>query len=116
VVVDVNTGHYAGKSNYRESIRTVNLEAAECIAWQLALRNLSGMIIIDFIDMAEAEDKQLLLKTLNEHLKKDRIKTEVVGMTQLGLVQLTRKKTRESLSHILQRDCKHCHGTGLERG
>jgi ribonuclease G len=116
VIIDVNTGHYAGKGSYRETIMTVNLEAAVCLAWQLALRNLSGMIIVDFIDMTEKEDKQALIDALQECLKKDRIRTEIAGMTELGLVQLTRKKTRESLSRILERECECCKGTGRVQG
>jgi ribonuclease G len=104
VVIDVNSGH--------ETARIANLKAAECIAWQLALRNLSGMIIVDFIDMENNEDKKFLMFTLDEHLKKERVKTEIIGMTELGLVQLTRKKTRESLSRLLQKNCSHCNGSG----
>ncbi|MDR1664008.1 MAG: ribonuclease E/G [Clostridiales bacterium] len=113
VVADVNTGKFAGKKNYRDTVLRANLEAAECIAEQLRLRNLSGMIIVDFIDMYAEDDRKALLKTFEEHLRKDRIKTNLVGgMTELGLVQVTRRKTRESLSRLMERDCPECGGTG----
>jgi ribonuclease G len=112
VVIDVNTGHFAGRRNYRETVLQTNLEAAACIAWELALRNLSGMIIVDFIDMKGEADKKQLIQTFAQALRKDRIKTEIVGMTELGLVQLTRKKTRESLSRLLECECPRCGGKG----
>jgi len=115
VVADVNTGKFVGKKNNRDTIMHANTEAAECVAHQIRLRNLSGMIIIDFIDMEHEADKRNLIASFEKNLSKDRIKTEIVGMTELGLVQLTRKKTRESLSRLLERDCPHCGGTGLRR-
>ena len=112
VVIDVNTGKFLGKRNYRESIQKVNLEAAECIAKQIALRNLSGMIIVDFIDMTTKEDKNELLDFFGRALSSGRIPADIVGMTDLGLVQLTRRKQREPLNKILQRPCPHCGGLG----
>jgi ribonuclease G len=112
VIVDVNTGHFAGKRNFRETVMQTNLEAAACIAWQMALRNLSGMIIVDFIDMQREEDKAALIREFTACIKQDRIQTEIVGMTELGLVQLTRKKTRESLSRLLETECTACKGKG----
>jgi len=112
VVIDVNTGKFAGKKNYKETVLKANLEAAETIAEQIVLRNLSGMIIVDFIDMPDEPDKNKLLNGFTRALKKDRIPADVVGMTSLGLVQLTRRKQREPLSLLLQQPCLHCSGTG----
>jgi len=100
VVIDVNTGAFSGSNNYRAAILRTNLEAAAAIAFQLTLRNLSGIIIVDFIDMKDRNDKQTLLQTLASEIKKDRIKTELIGMTELGLVQLTRRKTRPPLHAV----------------
>lgn len=111
-VVDVNTGKYTGKKTASETIRAINLEAAAEIARQLSLRNLSGIIIVDFIDMEEKEDQEQLMGFLGEELKKDPVKTVLVDMTKLGLVEITRKKVRrplyESLNHSL-------HGTGADK-
>ncbi|MCL2421252.1 MAG: ribonuclease E/G [Defluviitaleaceae bacterium] len=112
VVIDVNTGKFAGKKNYKETVLKANLEAAETIATQIALRNLSGMIIVDFIDMADEANKIKLLDAFDRALKRDRIPADIVGMTELGLVQLTRRKQREPLSMLLQQTCPHCNGTG----
>lgn len=97
VVIDVNTGKYAGAKNHEETVLKVNLEAAETIAEQLRLRNLSGIIIVDFIDMKDARSVKLLTDRLTEAVKKDRLAVNVVGMTELGLMQMTRKKTRKPL-------------------
>ncbi|MCL2188648.1 MAG: ribonuclease E/G [Defluviitaleaceae bacterium] len=99
VVIDVNTGAFSGAENYSAAILRTNIEAAAVIAAQLTLRNLSGIIIIDFIDMKDRSHKQKLLDALAAEIKKDRIKTELVSMTELGLVQLTRRKTRPPLAH-----------------
>jgi ribonuclease G len=112
VVVDVNTGSFSGQKDYRAAILQTNVEAAAAIAAQLTLRNLSGMIIIDFIDMKDRKDKAALMDALAREIKKDRIKTEIVGMTELGLVQLTRRKTRPPLARLLEEDCPHCGGRG----
>ena len=112
VVIDVNTGKYTGKKNLEKTILKTNLEAAEEIAKQLRLRNLSGIIIADFIDMPKKEQQQQLIHALKEFVKKDRIKTTVVGMTELGLVQMTRKKIRPSLQQMMSTKCRCCDGTG----
>ena len=112
VVIDVNTGKYTGKKNLEQTILKTNLEAAEEIAKQLRLRNLSGIIIVDFIDMAEEEYKEILIKAVKQAVKKDHMKTAVVGMTELGLLQLTRKKTRPSLQQTITTKCQCCNGTG----
>ena len=112
VVIDVNTGRFTGQKDFRTTILETNIEAAACIAWQLALRNLSGIIIVDFIDMPREEDKSALLGAFTGEIKKDRIKTEIVSITELGLVQLTRQRTREPLARILEKDCPNCGGKG----
>lgn len=96
-VIDVNTGKYTGKKSMEETILKINLEAAEETAKQLCLRNLSGIIIVDFIDMSSEEHKKILLDRLEEELKKDPVKTVLVEMTKLGLVEITRKKVRKPL-------------------
>lgn len=97
VVIDVNTGKYSGKKNQADTIRMINLEAAKEICRQLRLRNLSGIILVDFIDMKEEEDKALLMEKLQEFAEPDPVKTTVVDMTQLNLVELTRKKGKKPL-------------------
>jgi ribonuclease G len=115
VVIDVNTGKYTGRKDYREAVLRVNVEAAECIAAQITLRNLSGMMIVDFIDMPAEEDKHRLIAEFKRHLSVDRIPAKIIGMTELGLVQLTRRKKREPLSRLLEKDCPNCRGTGRVR-
>lgn len=102
-VVDVNTGKYSGKKNAEDTILKINLEAAAETARQLCLRNLSGIIIVDFIDMAREEHKQQLLALLEEELRKDPVKTVLVDMTKLGLVEITRKKVRKPLYEVYGR-------------
>ncbi|WP_313582806.1 ribonuclease E/G [Lacrimispora sp.] len=97
VVIDVNTGKYSGKKELRETIKKVNIEAAEEIGHQLRLRNLSGIIIIDFIDMEAEDDRRILMERLEGILSKDPVKTTVVEMTKLNLVEVTRKKIRKPL-------------------
>jgi len=94
-VIDVNTGKYSGKKNLHDTIMKINLEAAEEISRQLRLRNLSGIIIVDFIDMEEEEDQKLLVKTLSAYCSRDPVKTTVVDITRLNLVEITRKKIRK---------------------
>ena len=112
VVIDVNSGKSAGKGNMEKAVLKTNLEAGTEVAKQLRLRNLSGIIIIDYIDMPTIEEKNVVTKALSIAVEKDRIKTAVVGMTQLGLMQLTRKKTRASLSKQMTTRCKACEGSG----
>ena len=112
VVIDVNTGRFTGQQDLRATVLKTNTDAAASIAWQLALRNLSGIIIVDFIDMKYEQDKSALLGAFKEEIKKDRIKTEIVGITELGLVQLTRRRTREPLARLLEQDCPSCGGKG----
>ena len=110
--IDVNTGAFVGRRNLEETIYKTNLEAVQTMARQLRLRNLGGIIIIDFIDMQDAEHSRQVLRTLEKHLSKDNSKTSMSELTSLGLVQLTRKRTRESLEHTLCDACPTCKGKG----
>lgn len=101
-VVDVNTGKYTGKKNVDDTILKINLEAACETARQICLRNLSGIIIVDFIDMTKEEHRRLLLERLEEELKKDSVKTVLVDMTKLGLVEITRKKVRKPFHEMMR--------------
>ncbi len=112
VVIDVNTGKYTGRADLQKTILKTNMEAALEIAHQLRLRNLNGMIIVDFIDMKSESDRRLVQKTLEEAVSKDRLQTIVVGMTELGLMQLTRKKKRQSIMQLMTKTCPVCGGTG----
>jgi len=112
-VVDVNTGKFVGDNNLQETILKVNCEAAKEIARQLRLRDISGIIVIDFIDMELVVNKQKVLDGLEAALSKDRTKTNVLGITELGLVEMTRKKVRRKLSSLVQRTCPYCGGSGL---
>ncbi len=111
-VVDVNTGKYIGEDNLQDTILNANIEAAQEIAKQLRLRDLSGIIVIDFIDMDNEENKQKVVDALSVALKNDRTKSNVLGMTELGLVEMTRKKTRRKLSALTQTTCPCCGGSG----
>jgi ribonuclease G len=110
--VDVNTGGYVGARNFDDTIFKTNLEATQTIARQLRLRNLGGIIIVDFIDMAREEHQATVLAEFKKQLARDRTKVTVSGFTQLGLVELTRKRTRESLAHMLCEPCPTCEGKG----
>jgi ribonuclease G len=110
--VDVNTGGYVGARNFDDTIFKTNLEAAGAIARQLRLRNLGGIIIVDFIDMAREEHQNAVLAEFRKQLLRDRTKITVSGFTQLGLVEMTRKRTRESLAHMLCEPCPVCEGKG----
>jgi ribonuclease G len=111
--VDVNTGGYVGGRNLEETIFKTNLEASQTIARQLRLRNLGGIIIIDFIDMKSDDHKKQVLQALERNLEKDRAKTKITEVSVLGLVEMTRKRTRESLEHILCEPCSACGGRGV---
>lgn len=111
-VIDVNTGKYIGKSNINKTILKTNMEAALEIAHQIRLRDIGGIIIIDFIDMYNEDDKKALIAELEKHFKGDRVRTNIVGMTELGLVQVTRKRTGKELGEILKELCPCCTGRG----
>jgi ribonuclease G len=110
--VDVNTGGFVGSRNFDDTVFKTNLEAAQAIARQLRLRNLGGIIIVDFIDMANAEHRAAVLEELRRALARDRTRITVSGFTALGLVEMTRKRTRESLAHVLCQPCPTCDGRG----
>jgi ribonuclease G len=110
--IDVNTGGYVGARNFDDTIFKTNLEAAGAVARQLRLRNLGGIIIVDFIDMARDEHQSAVLAEFRKQLARDRTKITVSGFTQLGLVEMTRKRTRESLAHMLCEPCPTCQGKG----
>ena len=110
--IDVNTGAFVGHRNQEETFYKTNLEAAHSIARQLRLRNLGGIIIVDFIDMRDPEHGQQVLRALKKHVAKDHARTSLSELTSLGLVQLTRKRSRESLAQVLCEACPVCHGRG----
>lgn len=111
-VIDVNTSKYIGKTSQQDTILLTNLEAAMEIARQLKLRDIGGIIIIDFIDMKSNENRKRVLNKLNEELLKDKVTSKVLGFTSLGLVEMTRKRVRPSLSEYILEDCSTCHGKG----
>ncbi|MBV8125840.1 MAG: ribonuclease G [Burkholderiaceae bacterium] len=110
--IDVNTGGFVGARNFDDTIFKTNLEAAGAIARQLRLRNLGGIIICDFIDMAREEHRTAVASELRKQLARDRTKVTLSGFTQLGLLEMTRKRTRESLAHMLCEPCPTCQGRG----
>ena len=110
--VDVNTGAFVGGRSFDDTIFKTNLEATQAIARQLRLRNLGGIVIVDFIDMDNDEHKNAVLTELRKSLARDRTRVTVNGFTQLGLVEMTRKRTRESLAHVLCEPCPTCTGRG----
>jgi ribonuclease G len=111
--VDVNTGSFLGQRNLEETVYRTNLEAAQAVARQLRLRNLGGIIIIDFIDMVDAEHRRQVLRTLEKSLARDHAKTTVYDFSPLGLVEMTRKRTVESLERQLSERCHECSGRGM---
>lgn len=111
--IDVNTGGFVGARNFDETIYKTNLEAAQAIARQLRLRNLGGIVIVDFIDMTKENHREAVLGEFKKQLARDRIKTAVNGFSSLGLLEMTRKRTRESLAHQLCEPCSACVGKGI---
>jgi ribonuclease G len=111
--IDVNTGGYVGARNFEETIFKTNLEAAQAIARQLRLRNLGGIVIVDFIDMSRTEHQDAVLAEFKKQLARDRVKTMAGGFSLLGLLEMTRKRTRESLAHLLCEPCPSCQGNGI---
>lgn len=110
--IDVNTGAFVGHRNLEETIFKTNLEATQAIARQLRLRNLGGIIIIDFIDMTDLEHRRQVIRALEKNLERDHAKTHISEVSSLGLVEMTRKRTRESLEHVLCEPCPTCSGRG----
>jgi len=113
--IDVNTGSYLGSKNHAETILKTNLEAATSIARQLRIRNLGGIIILDFIDMLDEEHQRQVHRTLEKALRKDSARTSITGISELGLIEMTRKRTRESLGQILNSPCPICDGRGTQK-
>ena len=111
--IDVNTGGFVGARNFDDTIFKTNLEAAGAIARQLRLRNLGGIVIADFIDMTREDHREAVLAEFRKQLARDRVKTMVGGFSQLGLLEMTRKRTRESLAHMLCEPCPSCEGKGI---
>lgn len=113
ITVDVNTGKYVGKETLEETILKTNLEAVKEIAYQIRLRNLGGIIIIDYIDMEKEENRQKLLAAFREAMSRDRAKSTILEVSELGLVQMTRKRVRESLERVLCEPCPYCESKGV---
>ena len=112
VAIDINTGRFVGKHNLEETIVKTNLEAVKEIAYQIRLRDIGGLIIIDFIDMEKRSNRDRVFNALKDALKKDRSKTNVVPMSELGLIEMTRKRTRETINRMLCEPCFYCEGEG----
>jgi ribonuclease G len=112
VAIDVNTGRFTGKKNQEETILRTNLEAAKEIPRQLRLRDIGGIIVIDFIDMESETNKRAVLEQLRQELRKDRARTKAFAVSELGLVEMTRQRERSSLLHYYTEDCAHCGGLG----
>jgi ribonuclease G len=110
--IDVNTGRYVGKRNLEETILKTNLEAVKEIAYQLRLRNIGGIIIIDFIDMEKEGNREKVFNALKDAMKKDKSKTNILRMSDLGLIEMTRKRTKESIGRVLCEPCFYCDGEG----
>ncbi|MDD5450598.1 MAG: Rne/Rng family ribonuclease [Desulfovibrionales bacterium] len=111
--IDINTGRFVGKRNLEETILKTNLEAVKEVAYQLRLRNIGGLIIIDFIDMKREKHREEVFNALREALRKDKSKTTILKMSELGLIEMTRKRTRESLGRLLCEPCFYCDGEGF---
>jgi ribonuclease G len=112
VSIDVNTGKFIGARRAEETVLKTNLEAVEEIARQLRLRDLGGIIVVDFIDMDRPEHRRSVLEALGKALERDRSRTKIVGLSELGLLQLTRKRTRLGIAAVMTRECGSCSGTG----
>jgi len=112
-VVDVNTGRYVGRKDLEETIFKTNMEAAKEIAYQLRLRNIGGIIIIDFIDMEQESHREDVFNTLQEAVKKDKSRSNILKVSEFGLVQMTRKRDRENLTQMICEPCMYCGGDGF---
>jgi len=111
--IDVNTGSFVGKRNHAETVLKTNLEAATALARQLRVRNLGGIIIVDFIDMDDEDHRRQVHRTLEKSMQRDPARNQITGVSELGLVEMTRKRTRESLAHTLCEPCPVCLGRGV---
>jgi ribonuclease G len=112
VAIDVNTGKYVGKKNLEETVFRTNLEAAKEIVRQIRLRDLGGIIVLDFIDMEDANNRAALFEAFDNEIKKDRSKTKILQISEFGLIEMTRKRVRQSLERSLTQPCPYCSGTG----
>jgi ribonuclease G len=112
IAIDVNTGRFVGKTNQEETVLRTNLEATQEIVHQIRLRNVGGIIIIDFIDMEKAGHRKRVYDALKEALKKDKARTNILKISELGLVEMSRQRTRESLENTLLSPCAYCDGRG----
>jgi ribonuclease G len=112
-VIDVNTGKFVGKESLEDTILKTNIEAVKEIAYQIRLRNLGGIIIIDFIDMEKYENREKVFGAFVEAMKKDKAKNTIYTLSELGIIQMTRKRVRESLGHVLCEQCPYCEGKGF---
>jgi len=112
-VIDVNTGRYVGKTDLEETIFKTNLEAAREIAYQLRLRNIGGIIIVDFIDMEQEAHREEMVRALQESVKKDKNRVNILKVSEFGLVQMTRKRSREDLNRMMRESCHCCNGDGM---
>ncbi len=112
VAIDVNTGRYVGRHNLEETILKTNLEAVKEIAYQLRLRNIGGLIVIDFIDMEQEMNREKVFTSLKEALRRDKNKTKVLKMSELGLIEMTRKRTRDNIDRLVREACFYCQGEG----
>ncbi|HSD22075.1 MAG TPA: ribonuclease E/G, partial [Anaeromyxobacter sp.] len=110
--IDVNSGRYVGKKNLEETITKINVEASKEIVYQLRLRNIGGIIIIDFIDMDKPQNREKVFKALQDALGRDKAKTNVLKISELGLVEMTRKRVRESVTRMMNEPCTYCDGKG----
>ena len=113
--IDVNTGRFVGKKSLEDTITQTNLEAAREVAEQLRIRSIGGMIVVDFIDMDRPSNRDKVMRSFNEFLRRDRAKAAVTRISELGLIEMTRKRTRESLLHHLTEPCTHCEGKGYTK-
>ncbi|MDR3038634.1 MAG: Rne/Rng family ribonuclease [Candidatus Adiutrix sp.] len=112
-VIDVNTGRYVGRHNLEETILKTNLEAVKEIAYQLRLRNIGGLIVIDFIDMEKETNRERVFQALKDSLRRDKGKTKVLPMSELGLIEMTRKRSKENIDRFLREPCFYCQGQGF---
>jgi ribonuclease G len=113
--IDVNTGKYVGKKSSEETVLKTNMEAVKEIVYQLRLRNIGGIIVLDFIDMAKSANREKVYHALKEMLKADKARTNILKVSELGLVEMTRKRSRESMNQVLCEPCPYCEGNGLIR-
>jgi ribonuclease G len=111
--IDINTGKYVGKKNSEQTIFKTNIEAVKEVVNQLRLRNIGGIIVVDFIDMNKTANREKVYKTMKDTLRQDKAKTNILKISDLGIIEMTRKRTRESITQLLSEPCSYCEGDGL---